>query len=138
MSKVKLFFSLIIPFIIWLIYGAAQISNLSVLFIFTVTIIHFLFIVWNREIFEYLSGDVYTYGSVVFSINLIAFLWTLISGFIIASVFQILTPIQFVASNFAYAIFLLGLITSLAIPFLTNKNVKELPKASSQRKYEDV
>lgn len=138
MSKIKIFFSLIIPFIIWLVYGAAIFSDLPVFFIFTVTIVHFLFVVWNREIFEYLSGDVYTYGSVVFVINLIAFFWTLISGFVIASVFQILTPVQFVASNFTFAFFLLGLITSLAVPLLTNKNVKKLPKSSSQREYEDV
>ena len=138
MSKVKMFFSLIIPFIIWLVYGAAKFSDTPVLFIYTVTIFHFIFVVWNREIFEYLSGDVYTYGSVVFAINLIAFFWTLISGFVIASVFQIFTPIQLIASNFTFAFFLLGLITSLAIPLLTNKNVKKLPKSSSQREYEDV
>jgi hypothetical protein len=138
MIIVKLFLSLCITAAFWLLYGAPNLEMSGNLIVFSVTVIHLLIIVWNKEIFDLLQGDSFTYGMATLGINLASFGWTLVSGFVILKIYGYKIEDYEQVPYYVWGVMLLGLIISLAIQLLSNKYVTPLPRSTDRREYENT
>lgn len=138
MLIIKLILSVVLSFGFWLLYGAPDIQMAGNLAIFGCTVLHLLFIIWNKETFALFGGDAFTYGMATLGINMASFIWTLVSGWIILYMYGMgggIASIQQVP-YFVWGLLTLGLIGSLLIQMLTTNHVSPLPNRDDRRQYE--
>lgn len=138
MQIIKFILSVAFSFGFWLLYGAPEVQTAGNLAIFGCTVLHLLFIIWNKEMFSLFSGDSFTYGMATLGINLSSFIWTLIGGWIILYKYGeggSIASIKMVP-YFVWGLLALGLIGSLLIQMLTTNHVTPLPNRDDRRQYE--
>ena len=139
---IKILLSFVLPALAWLLLGGPELlSNSANLFVFSVVSLHLLVVIWNRLIFNILGGDVYTYGTVNFALNVLGCTYTLLVSAILfhkLGVFQwiwgeaLISNLSDVPKAFI-GLACLGLLFSLLIPMLTVRAVSPLPKKSDRR-----
>ncbi len=136
MIIIKIVFAILLGLISWLLYGSPDITLAGNFFIWGSTICHLLIIIFNREIFGLLGGDVFTYGMANLGINLASFGWTLLGGFIVLFRYdQHIEKLNAVPS-LVWGLLLLGILGSVLIPLLSTRHITSLPNRDDRREYE--
>jgi hypothetical protein len=139
-----IFFSAVIPAILWLIFGSPDLKNSANALFFIVMLLHLYVLIWQRKVFKWLGGDYYTYGAVNFAINLVSLIYTLALSFLLfhrsilfewmlgRSYYQDIADIPRVLIGFMLA----GLVVTLSLAFFTSRHVEPLPAKSDRRTFE--
>lgn len=138
MLVIKIILSCLLSLSFWLLYGAPDMRMAGNLAIFGCTVLHLLFIIWNKESFAIFGGDDFTYGMATLGINITSFIWTLVSGWVILYVYGVggsITTIQQVP-YIVWGLLTLGIIGSLLIQMLTTNHVSPLPNLDNRRQFE--
>lgn len=142
---IKIFLSLALPALTWLLMGGPDlVNNSAYLFLFGVVTLHLLVLIWNQWVFRMFRGDAYTYGAVNFALNLISCVYTLLVS---AVLFHQFIVFQWIFSNAPInqlsdlpKVFIglacLGLFFTLVLPVLSARAVSALPQKSERREYE--
>jgi hypothetical protein len=138
MLAIKLFLSGLLSFAFWLLYGAPDMQMAGNLAILGCTVLHLLFVIWNKETFALFGGDGFTYGMVTLGINLLSFTWTLVSGWLILYVYGAGGSVATIEQvpYFVWGLLALGLIGSLLIQMLTTNHVSPLPNRDDRREFD--
>jgi len=137
MNTAKLVYSVILPFVLWLVFGAPDLRLPGNLLLFLVVILHLFAVIWFRRIFAMFEGNSFTYGAVALSINISSFISTFVASFLTFLLFDRRIESVGMISPFAWGAIGLGFLVTIAVPVLSTRHVDPLPKASSRRDYED-
>ena len=133
----RLIASLVLPAIIWLLYGAPDLALSGNRALMAVIVLHLFAVIWLRPMFRLFRGDDFTYGMLGLSLNLVSFAVTLVAGFVgMRLIHQQLASVHDLPA-IIWGMIGLGLAMTAAIPVLTMRSVSPLPKASGRREYED-
>jgi hypothetical protein len=138
MLFIKLILSFVLSFGFWLLYGAPDMQIAGNLAIFGCTVLHLLFIIWNKETFALFGADAFTYAMLTLGINMSSFIWTLVGGWLILYRYGDSGSISYIhqVPYFVWGFLSLGLIGSLLIQMLTTNHLSPLPNRDDRRQYE--
>ncbi len=133
----RIIFSLFLPPIIWLLYGAPLVTyhgNLALLLVVTA---HLYVVLWQGPLFVLFQGDAFTYGFVTRAINGLSFgvnfvtTWLTLAwgGWHIETLGKI--------PSYYWGIIGLSMLFTLVFPILTSRKVASLPLKSERRVYKN-
>jgi heme/copper-type cytochrome/quinol oxidase subunit 1 len=132
----KIVFTLFLPPIIWLLYGAPPVTypgNLALLLVVTV---HLYVVLWQEPLFALFQGDAFTYGFVARGINGLSFgvnfFTTWFTLFRSDGRVETLDMIP----SFAWGVIGLSILLTLTFPILTSRKVTRLPRKNDRREFE--
>ncbi|MEI6720322.1 MAG: hypothetical protein WCO67_06120 [Betaproteobacteria bacterium] len=131
------FFSLIGPLVLWLLFGAPSLAIAGNLVLFAAMTCHLLAVIWSDSLFRLVGGDTFTYGSVNRALTGVSFLVTAVAGGF--ALHAGASRIQSVGDVPAYVwgVLLMGLVITITVPLLSAAPVGRLPKSSDRRGFED-
>lgn len=137
MKASRLFFSTVLPPIIWLLFGGPDLALAGNAVLFLTVVVHLYVVIWNDFVFGLLRGDAFTYGMVTRAINMVSFLTSLVVGWLAllalgdqaASLSSVPKP--------ALGVMILSLLLTIALPLLTSRQVSRLPTAADRRTFHD-
>lgn len=137
MTPAKLVYSLLLPVLVWLLYGAPSLALPGNLAILAAVLCQLYAMIWQRALYRALGGDEFTYGMLTKGLNFILFMVVfLVAGVtLMVTGGAIATPID--VSVFVWAVLLVCLLLTVSIPLLASRHVEPLPKASERREYEN-
>jgi len=137
MSPAKTISSFVLPLLVWLVYGAPNLSlagNLALLGIIT---LHLYLLIWSDLVWSCFSGDRFTYRMVGMGFGSFSFAVTFSLGaYLIYSAHKSLEYVSSIPAP-SWAIFVLGIFATLLIPMLSTKRVTPLPKISERGEFEN-
>ena len=136
MIFIKIFLTLVLSFVTWLLIGGPGLEASGSLVIFVFLVLHLIVIIWNRSTFKLFGGDEFTYGMVTQSINMLSFIYSVIITFIIFHYYGQSIPSFDSVPKYLWGALTLGLIGSFAIQMLTTKHVEPLPDRDERRVFE--
>lgn len=144
MTLFYVLYSLAIPGVLWLLFGAPDLKNSANVLFFVVVVLHLYVLIWQRKIFKWLGGDYYTYGSVNFAINLASLLYTLIFSLLLfhrAALFEMVFGKTYYAGLHAVPSALIGLMSAgllvtISLAVFTSRHLDPLPRKSERRSFE--
>lgn len=136
MMFIKLFMTVALPFIMWLLMGGPGPEKAGSLIIFIFLALHLVVVIWNRATFKLFGGDDFTYGMVTMAINLFSFIYSLIVGWGIFYFYGLAIPNFSSIPTYLWGVLALGLIGSFVIQMLTTKHVDPLPDRDDRREFE--
>ena len=127
---------LFLPFIIWLLYNGPNLRNPANALLFGMVILQLYFLIWGRLLFKFFRGDVFTYNTIAFGINLWLFIGSLAWAFYLF--YMPLTVFQSISEPPKYFIgyVFISIFVCLVLPLLTSDPINQLPKKSDRREYE--
>ncbi len=137
MFALNIVYSFALPFTIWLLYGAPDLTLQGNLALFIVVVLHLYCVIWYRMIFAMFSGDSFAYGMVALGINISSFITTFISGFFTFLFFDKSIQTLGMISPYSWGFIALGFFVTTTIPIVSSRHVHPLPKSTSRREYED-
>lgn len=133
----RLLFSLTIPLVIWLLFGAPSLALPGNAALLAVVVAHLYTVIWIDVLFTWLRGDVFTYGMVTRSINMLSFLTTLAIAWVAMLTLDRHAESLASVSMPAWGVMILGLLLTIALPLQTGRVVKSLPTAADRRSFHD-
>lgn len=137
MAIAKIIYSLVLPGIIWLLYGSPDLRLAGNLGIFLVVVLHLYAFIWVGAIFSWFHGDKFTYGMVALTINGLSFATTfLLCGIVVFRLDRKIESLSFI-SPIVWGVVGIGMLVTVLIPMMTSRQVSPLPKASDRREFEN-
>ncbi len=133
----RLFFSLILPPLLWLLFGWPSLDRTGNLALLLVMLAHVYVVIWQAPLLRQMRGDDFTYGAVALGLNTLSLLATLVTtgamfliyGGNIVQIGDVPKPV--------WGVIGLSLLFTLVLPLLEGRHADPLPKASDRRTYED-
>lgn len=144
MTPFYLLFSVLVPGVLWLIFGGPDLRNTANALFFIVMVLHLYVLIWQRKVFQWLGGDYYTYGAANFAINLVSLIYTLAFSFLLfhravvfewifgKSYYQGIADVPKVLIGFTMA----GLLVTLSLAIFTSRHLDPLPRKTERRSFE--
>jgi hypothetical protein len=136
MIFIKIFLTFALPFAMWLLIGGPGLESAGSLVIFVFLMLHLLVIIWNRATFKLLGGDVFTYGMVTLSINILSFIYSVLITFVIFHFYGLSIADFSTVPKYLWGALTLGLIGSFVFQMLSTKRVDPLPDRDDRRVFE--
>jgi len=123
--------------LIWLLLGAPALEDSGNLLLYAVTVFHLYTVIWNQEIFKLFRADEFTYAGASRAVSIPSLLVTYITSGLSLVVNKMHIPEIALISPFALALVLIGIFSTIAIPFLTSGTIPDLPSGSERRIFVD-
>lgn len=136
MTAIKIFLSIVLAFITWLLLGGPDLSKSGNLIISLVIIAHIYVVIWSGPIFRAFKGDEFTYGMATLGINIFSLLYTFATAGALLYIYGNSINDVNAVPKYIWGIMLLGVLFSVLIPMLTTSDVRPLPKKESRREFE--
>ena len=136
MNLPRFIFSVILPFIIWLSYGALDLYVTGNAVIFGIVIFHLFTVIWIDAVFTILRGDQFTYRMVTIALNGISFAVTYTAALLLIIRFDHSITSVSLISPYVWAVIFVAILSTIVIPLLSSRDTKPLPRISARRDYE--
>jgi hypothetical protein len=133
----KIVFSLVLPPLVWLVYGAPHLSLAGNLALLTVISVHLYLVIWSDLVWSLFGADRFTYRMAGMGLNFTTLSITLALGaYLSYSANKQLVRVSSIAPS-SWAIFGLAILATLLVPMLSSNRVSPLPKISERREFEN-
>ncbi|TSA44423.1 hypothetical protein D4R49_00170 [bacterium] len=137
MKSATIVLSVALPVVVWLLFGAPDLSLSGNLALFAIVILHLYAVIYVGSIFAWFGGDRFTYTMVAVSINGVSFLTTFVMGLITVWMFDRKVQSLELVSPLVWAVICIGFLVTIAIPMVTPRIQAPLPRASERRDFEN-
>ncbi len=127
MAIAKIICSLVMPVIIWLLYGMPDLHYVGNLAILIVVTAHLYAAIWVKSLFSWFRGDAFTYGMVAMAANGMAFATTFLTCWIKLLLLERRIESLSAIAPIVGGISALGILMTVAIPMFTSRHTTPLP-----------
>ena len=133
----RIVFSLFLPPIIWLLYGAPSLVYVGNFALLLVVTAHLYVVLWQEPLFALFQGDAFTYGFVTRGITGLSFGINFLTSWLTLAWSGGKIETLSMVPSYAWGIIGLSLLLTLVFPILTSRKVAPLPLKSERREFEN-
>jgi hypothetical protein len=133
----NILYSLILPPLIWLLFGAPSLLHASTLGILALPLLHLWLVIWQGQVFRLLKGDRFTYGSVSRAINILAVAFSLVIARLALFTYGAASDSLSSVPAYFWGAWMLALVVSLSLPILASRQLEPLASDADRRSFEN-
>jgi len=134
---VKIVYSLVLPPIIWLLYGWPSLQYAGNLALLIVVVAHLYAVIWQDQLFAIFQGEPFTYSMVARAINIIPVVGAVITSGVLLAMFGRQIEAVGAIPNLVWGLFAVSALFTITFPVFTSRHMSPLPRASERREYEN-